>query len=106
MVIIESPFDSTITKSSFNLLYEAILDGHLRVIYKNLLQNDVPSTTKNILNIIDAIEDDTFKVSNDVTNYCLPLLYTILIDISMGKTRIAHDKIRDIHYFIASRYKS
>lgn len=88
-----------------NIVIDVIINYYIKIIYNKLLQNNIEEVNHFIISLIKFIEDNTTILSDDdINSRVLPLLYTSFIDIFLGKLNRAHDKIRDMHYFIITKY--
>ena len=87
-----------------DIVYDALVDRNIRYIYINLLHENIDGAKKYVMDTIYILENMA-SVSENVKKYALPLLYTVFIDIFLKKYDKAHNKIRDIHYYISSKYQ-
>ena len=90
-------------KMRITYLSDATLDCRMRGVYFKLLKNDVKLAREMVNDTIWTLNNAENECS-DTVKYCSPIMYKILVDLSLDRITEAHDKIRSIHYYIYNKY--
>ena len=93
-------YDSVLVKMKLQYLNDAIFDSRISGIYKKLLHNDIKSVKQMLIDTIWSMEH-AYIDNPETIHYCIPLMYTILIDIALSNS---NKKIHNDFYGIRLFY--
>lgn len=84
-------------------LNDGILNCRVRGIYYRILKMDIQIAKEMVNDTIWSLNNAVLIDNPETVKYCTPIFYRMLVDLSLGKTQAAHDKIRTIHYYIFNK---
>lgn len=82
---------------------DATLDNRVRGIYKKLLKNDVVLAHVMVNDTIWTLNNAEHE-SIETVKYAIPVMYKVLLDLSLNRIDEAHNKLREVHYHIYNKY--
>lgn len=91
------------TQLRIRYVNDAIINRRLVGIYTKIMRRDIidaKTVVKETIEDFSCAETDSPHTSSK----CINVLYRVLIDLAMKRYDAAHDKVRDLYYYIESPY--